>query len=105
MLLYKQSYRQYRVAVMLLVFNLRFNEIINIIWLYWALADAELVENFAQRIKTGPGCKRCRQCYNINKEDFTFMADEVSAFVKQQYPSLRYDNANRSFDVELIMTE
>jgi len=83
--------------------NLRFGEIISILNAP-TLAAAELVVKPAQRTKSGPTVTGAGSAITLIKENLTFMADEVSAFVKQQFTGLRYDDAKCRRDVGLIMT-
>ena len=83
--------------------NLRFGEIINIINAP-TLADAELVVKPAQRTKTGPTVNGAGSAITLIKANLTFMVDEVTAFIADQYPDLIYDQAKCRRDVSLIMT-
>jgi len=83
--------------------DLRFEEMRNIIGAA-TLAAAELVVKPTLRTKTGPTVSGAGSAITLITENLTFMADEVSAFIKLQHPNLVYDQNKCRRDVALLMT-
>jgi hypothetical protein len=82
--------------------DLRFGEIISIIGAV-DLAAAEAVIKPAQRTTEGPAVQGSGAAITLIESNIEFLADEVDAYVKLNYPSLVYNRAKCQRDVKLTL--
>jgi hypothetical protein len=82
--------------------DLRFNDIINIIGAV-DIAAAEAVVPAKLRTKSGPAVQGAGSAITLIKANIEFLADEVDAYVKAQYPSLVYNDFKCQRDVKITL--
>ena len=82
--------------------DLRFGEIINIVNAT-DIAAAEAVIKPAQRTKTGPEVQGGGSAITLIEHNIEFLADEISARVQLENPSLVYDDEKCQRDVKIIL--
>jgi hypothetical protein len=82
--------------------NLRFGELINIISAA-NVAAAEAVIPVKIRTKTGPVVQGAGSAIILLENNIDFIVDEINRYVKQQNPSLTYDENKCKRDVKIIV--